>query len=91
VQPHDPHPDPTACTFSASPTHPDRLRRDACGETLGAIDPCAELGDPPPFGLTAHQAVLRWPELAETVRRHEALHATQGDLPAPALVVPRPR
>jgi hypothetical protein len=75
VQPHDQQPAPPPyCTFSADPTHPDRLRCDACGEPVGAIDPCAEpAGDPPPLGLTVYQAVRRWPELAEAIRRHEAL------------------
>jgi hypothetical protein len=70
VPPHDPQPDPIACTFSADPAHPDRLRCDACGGVIGAIDPCADPGDPPPLVLTAHQAALRWPELAEAVREH---------------------
>jgi hypothetical protein len=61
-------------TFSVDTMHPDRVVCDGCGEAVGAIDPCAEpAGDPPALGLTGHQAVRRWPDLAEDIRRHEVL------------------
>jgi hypothetical protein len=50
---------------------------------VGAIDPCADPGDPPPVGLTAEQAARRWPELAEDIGRHEALCLYRRNSPPP--------
>jgi hypothetical protein len=72
-------------TYSIASLHPDRLRCETCGETVGMI---GDAGPAEPLGsLTADQAVREWPELANAIREHDVLCTWRRNPPVDGLGV----